>query len=58
MEAICDYKWGRGRADIDYEAGCEGAKHQSVGGKNGREASNTGPVRFQPIPSACFLALR
>ena len=35
-EAICcDHKWGRGRAEIYYEAGCEGAKHQSVGGKNG-----------------------
>ena len=42
VEAICDYEWGRGRAEIDYEAGCEETKHQSVVGKNGREASNTG----------------
>ena len=35
-EAIyCDYKWGRGRAEIYYEAGCEEVEHQSVGGTNG-----------------------
>ena len=55
-EAIYDYEWGR--VEIDYEARCEEAKHQSVGGKNRGEASNTGSVRFRPIPSTCYLAAR
>ena len=57
-EAICDYEWGRGRAEIDYEAGYEEAKHQSVGRKNGGEASNAGSVRFRSIPSSYSLVAR
>ena len=56
---ICfDYEWGRGRAENDSEVGCEGAGHQSVGGKSGGEASNAGLVWFQPILSAYFQAAR
>ena len=33
-EVICDYKWERGRAEIDYKAGCEEVRHKSIGGKN------------------------
>ena len=46
-EACSDYEWGRGRAEIYYEAGSEGAKHQSVGGKNGGGGVESG---FGSVP--------
>ena len=58
LEAICDYEWGKGRAEIDYEAGCMEAKHQSVGRKNGREALNSSSFRFRSIPSSCYIVER
>ena len=49
---------GRGRVENDSEAGYGGAGHQSIGGKNGGEASNAGLVQFQPIMSAYSQAAR
>ena len=57
-EAYSDYEWGRGRAEIYYEAGCTEVEHKSVGGTNGGEASNAGSVRFLSIPSSCSLVAR
>ena len=57
-EACSDYKWGRGRADIYFKAGCTEVEHQSVVGTNGGEASNVGLVRFLSIPSSCSLVAR
>ena len=57
-EACCDYEWGRGRAEIYYEAGYTEVEHQFVSRTNGGEALNAGSVRFLSIPSSCSLVMR
>ena len=47
-----------GGGGVYYEAGCKEAKHESVGEKNGGEASKAGSVRFLSIPSSCSLVAR